>query len=246
MGATGEVEAVSCMPVSRRLSARGYGRLCPAYSERQNAVQQVRIFESVMSRRRGELLALRDFGVEVRFNEIRNAVRREAKVDACISIKPQCPVDAFCYGLNAGGYLRRKVLGRPIYNSDALLIIGIVFDLFGGDAPCTAHGAEFQFPNRQNPQPIVAEHADIELTSLDILLGDGGSSDLLVNEGDALRELLVGVDDGCLRDAPRSILAQTLDDQRQRKARRPFDLMAHRKHGKGRHRDPAIVYQRLG
>src|SRR5207302_2513425 len=130
-------------------------------------MQQVLVIKSVMPSRCGELLAFRDFGIGVRFNEIRSAVGSEAKVDARVSIEPQCSVDAFCYSLNASVYLRRKVLGRPIYNSDALLITRIVFDLFGGYVPCTlaAHGAEFQFPNRQNSQPIVAEHADIELTS---------------------------------------------------------------------------------
>ena len=184
-------------------------------------MQQVRVIKSVMPSRCSELLALRYFGIWIRFNEIRSAVGRQAKVDTCVSIEPQGPVDAFRRSLNAGGYLRRKVLGRPIYNSDAFLIAGIVFGLFGGDLPCplTAHAAEFQFPNRQNAQPIVAEHGDIELTSLDVLLGDGGSSEPLVNEGDALCELLVRIDDGRLRDPEGSILAQALDDQRQRKAR---------------------------
>src|SRR5262249_15308073 len=153
-----------------------------------------------MSSRRSELFALCDFGIWVRFNEIRRAVGGEAKVDARVSIEPQRSVDAFRYSLNTGRYLRRKCLGRPIFNSDALLIDGIVLDLFGGYVPraLAAHGSEFQFPNRQNSQPIVAEHSDIEFTSLDILLGDGGGSDLLVDEGDALCELFVRFDDGCL------------------------------------------------
>jgi hypothetical protein len=71
-------------------------------------------------------------------------------------------------------------------------------------------------------------------TTLDVLLGDGGGSEPVVNEGDTLRELLVRIDDGCLRDPEGSVLAQALDDQRQRKARRPFHLAADRKHGKGR------------
>ena len=41
------------------------------------------------------------------------------------------------------------------------------------------------------------------------------------------------------------VLAQALDDQRQRKARRPPDLAAHRKHREGRHRDAMIMHQRL-
>ena len=85
-------------------------------------MQQVRVIKSVMPGRRSELLALRDFGIGIRFNEIRSAVGREAKVDARVSIEPQCSVDAFRCSLNAGGYLRREVLGRPVYNSDAFLI----------------------------------------------------------------------------------------------------------------------------
>src|SRR5450631_2370666 len=227
------------------VSAYGCAGVCPAYSERQNAMQEARIIKSVMPGRCRELLALRDFGIGVRFDEIQGAVGREAKVDARVSIEPQCSVDAFRRSLNAGVYLRRKVLGRPIHNSHALLITGVVFDLLGGYG-LAAHGTEFQFPNRQHSQPIITEHADIKLTSLDILLGDRGGSDPLVDKGDALCEFLVRIDDGCLRDTPGSILVQALDDQRQRKTRWAFDLSAHREYGEGRHRDPAMVHQSLG
>jgi len=125
-------DPLSCMPVAHCLSAYGYARLCPAYSESQNAMQQGRVIESVMPSRCGQLLALRDFSIGVRFNKIESAVGRKAKVDARVSIEPQCSVYAFRCSLNAGAYLRRKVLGRPIYNSDALLITGIVLDFLGG------------------------------------------------------------------------------------------------------------------
>src|SRR5215510_3541425 len=232
--------------LSRR-SAHGCACLCPAYSEGHDAMQQLRVVKPVMPGRCSELLAFCYFGVGIGFNEIWSAVGREAEVDTRISIEPQCPIYAFCCSLNAGVCLRREVLGWPVHNSDALLIFGIVLGLFGGYLPraLTAQAAEFQFPNRQNAQPIVAEHADIELTPFDVLFGDGGSSEPLVNESDALCELLVRIDDRCLRDPVGSILAQALDDQRQRKARRPPDLVALRKHGEGRHRDPAMVHQRL-
>jgi hypothetical protein len=41
-------------------------------------------------------------------------------------------------------------------------------------------------------------HPHVDVTPLDILLGDGGSRDLLMNEGDALFELFIRVDNGCL------------------------------------------------
>jgi hypothetical protein len=52
------------------VSAYGCAGVCPAYSERQNAMQEARVIKSVMPGRCSELLALRDFGIGVRFNEI--------------------------------------------------------------------------------------------------------------------------------------------------------------------------------
>ena len=70
------------------VSAYGYPGVCPAYSERQNAMQEAGVIQSVMLGGCSELLALRDFGIGVRFNEIQGAVGREAKVNARVSIKP--------------------------------------------------------------------------------------------------------------------------------------------------------------
>src|SRR6202043_1195177 len=124
------------------VSAYGCAGVCPAYSERQNAMQEAREIKSVMPGSCSEILALRDFGVGGRFNIIQGPVGTRAKADARVSSKPQCSGDAFRCSLNAGAYLRRKVLGRPIYNSHALLITGIVFDLLGSYG-LAAHGAEF-------------------------------------------------------------------------------------------------------
>ena len=55
-------------------SAGGHARLCPAYPESQNALQQVRVSETVMLRRCRELLALRDLGIGICFDEIHNAI----------------------------------------------------------------------------------------------------------------------------------------------------------------------------
>jgi len=58
-------------------------------------MQQIGIREAVMLSSRRELFALRNVGIGIRFEEIWNAVGREAKVYAGISIKLQYPVDAF-------------------------------------------------------------------------------------------------------------------------------------------------------
>src|SRR5262249_51210534 len=70
-------------------SAWGYARRCPTHSESQNAVQQVSIREAVMQSCRRELFALRNFGIGICFEKVWNAVGREAKVYARISIKLQ-------------------------------------------------------------------------------------------------------------------------------------------------------------
>ena len=138
-----------------------------------------------MFSRCGELLALGNFGIGVGFNEVQRPVAGEAKVDTGIAIEPQGPVDALGGSLNAGAHLRCKALGRPIDNSHAFLIVRIVFDFLGGDR-LAAHGAEFQFPNRQHLQPVVAEHADIEFSPFDKLFGDSGRSDLIVDPNTGL------------------------------------------------------------
>jgi hypothetical protein len=58
-------------------------------------MQQVRICEAVMPSCRRELFALRNFGIGVSLEEVWNAVGREAKVYARISIKLQYSVDPF-------------------------------------------------------------------------------------------------------------------------------------------------------
>ena len=84
----------------------------------------------------------------------------------------------------------------------ALLVLRVVLDLLGGDRPIALReGAELQLPDRQHAQPVVADDPDIELASLDIFLRDRGGADALVNEFDALDELVVAVDDRSLRNA---------------------------------------------
>src|SRR3569833_1024965 len=134
---------------------------------------------------RGEFLTLRDFRVRIGFDEIWRSISREAKIDARISIEPQSPINALCRSLNAGGYIRCKPLGRPIHDADALLIVGFVLDLLGRDV-AAAHRAELQFPYRKSLQPIVAKHADIQLSSFDELFCNGCCFDPLMDESDAL------------------------------------------------------------
>ena len=193
-----------------------------------------------------EFLTLGDFRIGIGLEEIRRAVGGEAEIDAGIAVELERAVDAFGHALDARRQLRRQILGRSVADAAALLIIGIVLDLFGGDEPVAlGHVLKLQFPYRQHQQPLVAENADIDFAALDILLGNGRGADALVDKADALDEFLVGVDDGSLRNAVGRILIDAFDDQRQREPRRALDLAAHREHGEIRHRNAMVMNQRL-
>ena len=141
--------------------------------------------------------------------------------------------------------------GRPLagafHDAVALLVFEVVLDLLGRDRPRALRQiAELQFPDRQHAAAVVAEHADIDLAALDILLGDRRGADPLVDEGDALGQRLVAFHHRGLGDPHRGILDQALDDQRQLQPRRPLDLAPHREHGEGRRRHAVIMHELLG
>ena len=57
------------------------------------------------------------------------------------------------------------------------------------------HVGEEELPHRERLQRLVAEDADVQLAALDVVLDDGCGADALVDERDALLQLLVAVDD---------------------------------------------------
>ena len=70
-----------------------------------------------------------------------------------------------------------------------------MLQLLGGDAGAPLRAiAEFQLPDRERMQPVIAKDADIDLASVDELLDDGIGADLLMDEGHTLDQFLVVVD----------------------------------------------------
>src|SRR6266508_5973884 len=155
--------------ISSALDPHGFR---PAYAQCQNPMQQVGIGEPVMQGRRGKLLDPGNLGIGVGLDVIRDAIRGEAKIDAGVAVELQRPIDPLGGAPDAGNQLRREVLRRPRNDAAALLVSEIVLDLFGGDRPrALRHGPEFELPDREDTEPVVAQHADVELATLDILLG---------------------------------------------------------------------------
>ena len=65
-------------------------------------MQQIRVGQAVVASRRRKFLALRNLRIGIRFEEIENALSREAKIDAGIAIELQRPVDSLRCSLDAG------------------------------------------------------------------------------------------------------------------------------------------------
>src|SRR6266566_2033635 len=218
-----------------------------ADSQCQDPMQQLGISNAVMQGRRGELLGASDLGIGVGLDVVGDAVGRESEIDARVTVELERAVNSLGGSFDAGAQLRREILGRPVQDAAALLILGVVLDPFRGDESCAmCHASELELPDRQDAEPIVPEHADIELPALDVLLGNGRGADPFVDEADTLGKLLVGLHHRRLRDAVGGILVQALDDERQSQARRTPDLAPHREDGECRQRDAVIGQQLLG
>ena len=126
------------------------------------------------------------------------------------------------------------------------LIVGIMLDASGGNggAPGREVG-EFELPNGQDLDSLVADGAHIDLPALDILLGDRIGVDALVDKGYTFLQFFRGVHNGCLRDAEGRLLGKALDDQRETQSPGRAGPVATRKNRKGRHADPMVGHKLL-
>ncbi|MEN8377104.1 MAG: hypothetical protein ABFS34_16895, partial [Gemmatimonadota bacterium] len=91
-----------------------------------------------------------------------------------------------------------------------------------------------ELPDREGLRARVAQHADVELAPVDVLLGDGVRADLLPDEAHALGELVVVVDDRGARDPERGLLAERLDEQGEVEVRRALDPASLAEHREAR------------
>jgi hypothetical protein len=105
-----------------------------------------------------------------------------------------------------------------------LLVRGIPLHALGRDARrLVGEVLEHHLPDRQHLEAPRAHDADVELAAVDVALDDRVGVLALVDERDALLELLVRIDDRQLRDAGRALLRERLHDQRERELLRPHD-----------------------
>ena len=178
--------------------------------------------------RRREVLALGDLRVRVGFDAPRRCPLRRAADRCARSRSARARGRRACRG---AGSPRPCASGRSFAGPLSMpyffwyLTLHFTRSVAIRLAP-SRHVREEQLPDRQRLQRLVAEDADVELAALDVLLDDGGGADALVDERDALLQLLVAVDDRRLRDADRRFLRQRLHDQRERQPLGPADRPA--------------------
>src|SRR5260370_20651936 len=84
---------------------------------------------AALSRRKREVLVLRQNGIRVRFNEINLVSRRQPQIDACVAVDSEQTVDAFARLLDMGDERWVEPLGELIFQAPAFTIFLIPFRL---------------------------------------------------------------------------------------------------------------------
>src|SRR6266540_6258066 len=108
-----------------------------------------------------------------------------------------------------------REIRRARFDSHLLLVCGIPFDLERGNV----FGAfwqlfHYQLPGRIGLNILVADYANVNLTSFYILLRNGGGLVLPMDKFHSLREFFIIVYYGSLRNAYRTFFANRFDQQR--------------------------------
>jgi len=92
---------------------------------------------------------------------------------------------------------------------------------------------------------FVAEDADVELAAFDVLLDEGGTVELVLDQPRPFQHLLLAMDDGARVDAYRSAARAGLDDHRERKLLTQLEFATLRDHERGR-ADAVVADDLLG
>ena len=148
---------------------------------------------------------------------------------------------------SGGEHLRRQVLGGVRGDAVLGLVALVPLHLARGDrGERLGERAEHHLPHRQARQALVAEHADVQLAPLDVLLDQRIGLHLLVHELDALLELRGVIHHRGLRDAEGGVLDGRLHEQREAQLLGHVEARAAAEHGELRGGDAVVLQQLLG
>src|SRR5688572_14317052 len=232
---------------TKRLS--GLGRILPEgfavgqpqsqYFLKHLAIAQAKVRGGVR-----EIFVTSDLGIGIRFQQVKLAVVREPVIQSGITTQAQMTVDALRQQFEPVLEFFRQFSGF-CHEPDLLLIVGIPFQPAGGDVQ-RAFGqiVDHELPRRVGLESSVADHADVDLATFDVLLRYGIAIGCAMDELDSFLEFLVIVNDRRLGYAYRTLFNDRLYKQGKSKPRGARDLLALWKDTETRYGD-AVVRQNL-
>src|SRR5262245_28638734 len=137
------------------------------------------------------------------------------QIDTRVTVQVEGAIRAFGDALNAKGQLGVERCGIG-HDAVTLLVFGAPLYPFRRDAPpVVRHLRKRHLPYWKYLEPLIADHAHVELPSVDELLDDRGRGEALVNELHAPRELFFVFDDRRLRNARRGLEKEGFHDDRE-------------------------------
>src|ERR1700737_3044792 len=187
-----------------------------------------------LARGEGELRLDDQPGIGVGLEHVELSVGSEAQVDARVVAKLERAVCAERGLLGARGHLLVEAAGDGGAGRLVRFRIRLPLHLAtaGARHPLRKPG-EIELDQRPRDRRFVAEDADVELAALDVLLDEGGTAELVLDQPRPLQQLLPAVDDGAHVDAHRSAARARLDDHRERKLLTQLEIAALRHHERG-------------
>src|SRR5881394_60918 len=209
----------------RRLNERGARRflalalraasVLPALErELRDAVQQLAILDAVGARGHRELAVLLEIAVRVDLDHEDLAGFREPEIDTAVVAHAQRPIGVERDLLEPRAQLRLEI-GHDRFRAVEALARLVELRLAVHDLEAALlHAREIHLERRQRRELLVAEHADVELAALDVLLREGRVAERLVDVEHALHELLRVAHEGAHVDPDRGVHPQRLHEQR--------------------------------
>jgi hypothetical protein len=161
----------------------------------------------------GEVFVFGQDGVGVGFDEVDFVVGGNAEVEAGVAVDGEEVVDAFAGFLDGGDEGGVEVFGELVFEAPFFAVVFVPFGFVGGHFGFVGRDfAEDEFADGVGFEAVVAEEADVEFAAFDVFFGDDVVVVGLVDELDALVELVVVLDEGGLGDAEGGFFFEGFDD----------------------------------
>src|SRR6266496_2554739 len=178
----------------------------------------------------------------VGLDEVELVLRREAQIDAGVTVNCQQTINVFTRVLNIRDKRWIEIFGELVLQAPAFAIFFVPFRVVGGDLRFVRrHFTKDQFANWKNGQPHIANETHVKLATFNVFLGNRVTVVFLVNERDAFAELLVVLHERRLRNAVRRFFSDRLYQDRKLELPRAPDPLTARDDKEIRHVNAMIM-----